>query len=508
MIPNRQPKAHSSHIVSETATLVVFASFLTAAGLGLNYFFNVAIARWFGPEDFGLYTTGIAIMNALAAVVVMGLDAVVLREVAAQRARGDLPRAWNVMRHALIIVLIAASFAACALVVFAKTLAGQFFRTASGIDDILAWFALALPPVATLTVLLAGLQAIQNVHLRLTLRYGFEPICRFGIGAIAYLLGTTIVGAIWAIIAAGIATAMAAFVAVRRMMVSGATGRERATPSSPLWSGLLRASLPLTIASILTVIASRADIVILLKLTDAHQVGLYGGAFVTAAIITILLQVVETIVAPMLADGIARHGPSGVASLYQLGLRWVTLMAVPVFLIFVIAADWIMGLLGPDFNEATLCFIVLAAGHLANALTGSAGYVLVLAGRVKLVLLNALAYSIVFVILTYIAISHWGIIGAASAMLFATMLLNALRIIEVYLLFKILPFSAASIGPALIGAAILIAYAWLSTLATRIPSWAYVVLAGLCYSLAVVLTCLHPDDRTILKKALRISWRR
>jgi len=493
--------------VTHVARSTVFAFVLTGVGLGLNYLFNVALARWFGPAEFGLFATSISMINALVVVVIMGFDPIVLREVPAERAQQP-GAGWRVLRLSLIIVLAVAISFAIALGLLAQPIENRFFADTPGLSPILANFAIALPLMTAGALLLAGLQATRDVRLRLTVRYGLEPSLRFAIGAIVYVAGVGIIGGVWAVIAASAVTAVIAFFGVRRRMPL----RQSALPSGgsegALLASLMRASWPLTLASIVLVCSGRADIVLLLSYGGAREAGLYGGALVTAAIISTILAVVETIVAPLISEGIARTGARGISDLYKLALRWTTLISVPIFLFFAIAAWDIMALLGPDFRAAGLCFLILSAANLVNALTGSANYVLLLGNKPKLVLANALLFGIVMVGGNALAVPLWGLIGAASTLLLATTLINVARLIEVRVVFGIHPFSKESVGPALIGAVLIGIDLALEVSGVHLNGWIAAIVAVLIYGVLVLLTCLHPDDRRILGKAKRMIRRR
>ena len=476
---------------------------MTAIGLGANYLFNVAVARWFGPADFGLFAAGYALLNALAMVVVLGLDAIVLREAAGARARG---RPWRARGRSCggrrCWCWWRAASSRAGLAAEADSITARFFAATPGIAPVLQSFAPAVPAIAVGIVALAGLQAMQDVRVRMTLRYGLDPLLRFGFGAVAYVIGASVLGAVAAVVAASVATALAALAAFHRLITR--QGAVVSPPRPPVvgWVALLSASWPLTLASLCKVAAARSDTLLLLSLAGAHQVGLYSAALMTAAMITILLMVVETIMSPLFADRIARTGIGSVTPLFRLSLRWVTLLAVPGFLFFAIAAPEIMGLFGAEFRAAAAAFVLLAAGHLINCLTGSANYILILSGKVKLVLRQHNRLSALLIVLNFVAITAWGMVGAAAAMLATTLAVNLARLIEVWVLFRIHPFTHASGRPIVIGALI---WAGASLLLGRVPdvaSWQVAVSALLVYVATVLAIGLHPEDRQLLVRAL------
>jgi len=214
--------------LGRTAKSTVFALFMTAIGLGANYLFNVVVAHWFGPAEFGLFAAGYALLLPLAAVAVLGLDAIVLREVSGARARGDLAGARAILGRASLLVLVAGCFISGGLAAEANSITARFFAATPGIARVLQSFAPAVPAIAVGLVAFAGLQALQDVRIRMTLRYGLDPLLRFGFGAVAYVIGASVLGAVAAVAAASVATALAALAAYHRLIT-----RQSAVVSPP-----------------------------------------------------------------------------------------------------------------------------------------------------------------------------------------------------------------------------------------------------------------------------------
>jgi O-antigen/teichoic acid export membrane protein len=242
-----------------------------------------------------------------------------------------LAGARAIVRRATLLVLVAGCFIAAGLAAEADSITARFFAATPGIARVLQSFAPAVPAIAVGIVAFAGLQAMQDVRIRMTLRYGLDPLLRFGFGAVAYVIGASVLGAVAAVAAASVATALAALAAFHRLITR--RGAVVSPPKAPAvgWVALLNASWPMTLASLCDG-RSAPDTLLLLSLAGAHQVGLYSAAQMTAAMISILLMVVETIMSPLFADRIASTGIGPVIPLFRLSLRWVTLLAVPGFL--------------------------------------------------------------------------------------------------------------------------------------------------------------------------------
>jgi O-antigen/teichoic acid export membrane protein len=70
-------------------------------------------------------------------------------------------------------------------------------------------------------------------------------------------------------------------------------------------------------------------------------------------------------------------------------------------------------------------------------------------GSTKLKLMNAILRLVAFIVLDLLLIPRWGLIGAAVAVLGGEGLVNILRLLEVYVIYKIIPYNRSFYKPLL-----------------------------------------------------------
>ena len=149
---------------------------------------------------------------------------------------------------------------------------------------------------------------------------------------------------------------------------------------------------------------------------------------------------------------------------------------------------------------------------MANAVTGSVGFMLLMTGHQKVSFINSLVAIIVNVVLGLILTPLFGVMGTAISTGLATVIVNLMRLLQVRLLLKIHPYRKAMIKPLLAGlissgvtgaliyildmakVSIIIAYIHIPVEFSLIP----VFLAG--YVGILMLFGATPEDRIVLDK--------
>lgn len=153
---------------------------------------------------------------------------------------------------------------------------------------------------------------------------------------------------------------------------------------------------------------------------------------------------------------------------------------------------------------------ILAWATLIETGTGISSGILDMTGHSRLRLVNSIAEGVAVVILSTLLIPRAGVFGAALAVLAATCVLNFLRLTQVFVLLRILPYNTSYLKP--LSAGLL---AFLVSLAMgRLLGGQGDVVRGVVQIMALVATYvgsilalgLTPDERMLLTRLLQ-RWR-
>jgi O-antigen/teichoic acid export membrane protein len=177
---------------------------------------------------------------------------------------------------------------------------------------------------------------------------------------------------------------------------------------------------------------------------------------------------------------------------------------LPIFLTMAIFARPLLSIFGVDFVAGASGLIILAFATLFNASTGMCGSIITMTGHSKLNLANSIIDLTANIGLVLLFVPRWGIVGAALAGSLSIILINTMRLVEVFVLLRIWPYNPSFLKPiaaALVAAGVAyLANVWLAFL----PTIAQIIAgaAGLwgAYALAIVLLKLSDEDRLVLNR--------
>lgn len=480
------------HKVAYQGSVLLLASVF---GAWLNYLFGIFVAHLLGPDQFGLYVLGLTIFNILVLVVPLGINVGVIRFVSQQIGLGDRLMASSTIIQATCITALSGLIAGLGLVLAAKPLSLSLYKKPE-LTTVLWFFAAAVPLSCVGTVLVHSLQALQTVRYTVLIKYLWEPIGKFLLAALFFWVGFGLPG----VLAAFVFTLVVSLgIAMRCACEIAGLGPGRMPPwRNENARALFAFCSPLAFSSFFGVIAPRSDMLILGYWVGTQALGIYGAAFQTSAILALVLGAFETSFAPVIGGILAREEWSRLKELYQAVSRWTFAVTFFIFLILVIFRLELLTIFGKEFAGGTACLIILSAGQVFNTATGSASAILLMSGHSRKVMWNTITLGIFLVIMNLLLIPHLGILGAAIAASVSLAITNMIRVIQVWVLYRIQPYGRSLAKPLLAGS-----FAGGATFIIKpFLGFAYypllAVLAGGFYCIFLFLLRLEDADRFLL----------
>jgi O-antigen/teichoic acid export membrane protein len=420
----------------------------SAFGNGLGYLLGIVLARLLGAEDFGLYALGMAIFNVIMLVALCGADTMVVKVVSESFQRGDRLLAAKTLLIALVLVVSVGLLAAIFLLRSSHTWLLDLYQRPQ-LVPVLMILALTIPVALAVTVLVASFQATHAFSKVIAIRSVWEPLGKLTLALGAVWCGWGLVGVVGGVGSVSLISLVLAAYFGRTMIAEGFSAgwidRSRAVE-------LAKFGLPLFIMTIIGVISPRTDVLFLGYWSDPAQVRLYQAAYQTAAILTLIAAALDMAFAPLSAGLLAVHDVTKLKSLYGNVSRWLLTVSFPMALILIVFGPDILSLFGPAFPIAAECLLLLALGQWINTWTTFAHTLLLMSGRSRLAMWNSIGTGFLLLILNWLFIPRWGIIGAAFAVSLSMTIGSILRVGQVWILHGLHPFSVELIKP--VGAAL------------------------------------------------------
>jgi O-antigen/teichoic acid export membrane protein len=434
-VPHRGDARHAARSGAVQLLTIVAQGVLGAA--------QVVFARLFGPQIYGWYLSAVAVTELVSRGGAAGADKAMLRYVAAARAGGQPAEVRSAIASGLRLNLAVGGTLAVVLALAASPVAAALHQPA---------LAPALRILAPLPVLLGAMWILMQATLaaRVT-RANFivrglaEPSLLLAAGVTAAMLG----GGLRALAAAHL-TACAATLALAIVMALRVFRRAEVTRlwAAPGRRGFARFSLPLAAAEMLNVVVQRGDIMVLTALRGPRDAALYGAAEVVSRPVLGIRSAFDSIVAGVLAETLHLGNAARLRYNLRLVTRWVVSVAAPLAITTVVLRHELLVLLfGSSYAAGAAALAVLALNQLFSALMGLAGSVLMVGGHSRLGLIDHLVAAPFNLVVAYLFISRFGIVGAACATATTMLLLQGVIVVQAFRLHRVHPFSAALLKP-------------------------------------------------------------
>ncbi len=475
----------------------VFAGTIFTAGLG--YVFKVYLARVLGPEALGLYALGMTITGFLGIFNVLGLPESAVRFVAVYSASKKIKELRALLWNGSWMLLATNLIFTALLLEVGPWVARRFYHSAE-----LARYLPLFAPIMILSAMTSFLGSVVAGYREVGRRTMITKFVASPVSMIVAVLLITLGGGLWGYLAAQIVSAAIVATLLISLVWRLTPVAARPPDMSRFWVAPEVWSFATAMLGVgmMQFLMGQADRVALGVYRGAHDVGIYAVAASLVVYETIILQSVNQIFAPVIADLHSRGQVALLGRLFQTLTKWMLGFTFPLAVVMIVFARPIMHLFGHDFEAGWPILVIGTCGQLVNCGVGSVGYLLLMSGNQRRLVRVQAVMAAVMVILSFALVPLWGALGAAVAAAVTNVGTNAWNLVEVRKALKLSPYNRSYLKllPS-IGTALLITFLVSKTSALLRADWITItvalLLAYLGFSVVVFAMGLDADDRLI-----------
>jgi O-antigen/teichoic acid export membrane protein len=412
-LPRREQHAEDVSTLARGSGITFFGG---GFSLAVGALAQLLVARLLGPQKLGIYSLGRAITRIGNQVAPLGLNSAVVYY-AARHWKTDPAKLRDVLVQSIAATLVSGSIFMVVLYLSAPWIALRVF----GDPTLVRALRMLSPAIAIYPTLRVAKQA-TGVSFRMQYRVYTDLIS--SVAFIAIFLGLFMVGgAMRAAVLAYVGSAALALVVacyfLQRLFADAFSDR---TKPQFILPALFAYALPAFLSILFTAPLESSDRLIIGYFFSPSQVGLYQAASQAAVGVGVGLLAVGAVAAPMIANLHGRGEMDRLSELFRVSTKWVFYFGLAAFLLIASESHAVMSMLyGRRFREGSVALLILAFGRLIDSAAGSARAMLLLTGHQNR-LLRITSFTLALqIVLSVILTPRFGIAGAASARVLATL---------------------------------------------------------------------------------------
>lgn len=392
--------------------------FIRVVGLLAGYVFTYLVARFYGAEVYGLIVLGFSLFVFIGVLGRLGIDVNLVKFYSSEEKRSD--------KGLFFRVVLKSFFFSSTLAVILYLTKGFFANVVfnkPGVEIYLAWVALAIP-FWSLTLVCAGyLRAIKMNHWFAFLNNSGRFLFTILFLAVLWSIADAPLNAIKAhTFGIMLLAVLAFFLCVKHF------GGISLKTESDSWL-FLRAAFPMMLSTSMLVLLGWIDTFTLGIYETEQNIGIYNVALKLATLTSFILQAINSILAPKLADSFRKEEKNQFSKLIRFSTRLNFLTTLGIVILIVVFHKWILALFGSEFVTGSLILLVLCAGQLVNSFSGSVGVILQMTGHQKTYQNIVLVSLLLNIILNFALIPGYGNLGAAIATASSMACLNVIAVL-------------------------------------------------------------------------------
>ncbi|MFH1045765.1 MAG: flippase [Candidatus Omnitrophota bacterium] len=399
---------------------------LAGSGVGrlLNYSYKLIVAR-LGPESFGILSLCVTLLGIASTLAFLGLPEGVKRYISFYQGKNDSQKLRATIQSSLVLSTIAACLLAGVIFLAAESIAKLFFHNATSAAYV--YFVAAILPFYVVNwICIKCFAGFKNLKFRVFVYDIGENAFKIAFTVVLLMLGFKLWSALLGYGLAIICCSLLSLYLLEFKVFSVLRGPYR---GQVMHNELLQFSLPLLFSGLMIFVLSWTDTLMLGYFSSMTNVGLYSAALLISSLVFIGTDLLTPIYLPVVTELYARKEKAQITSVFESVNKWVFAICLPLaFLTFIFARQLLAIFFPQEFGVAYGALVLLTAGRLVYAFSFTSLHMLNMIERTRIIFVTSAIATALNVVLNYLFIPRYGIVGAAAATAFS-LTLQALLLI-------------------------------------------------------------------------------
>lgn len=500
--------------------LIAKTSFIVLIGLILSkvlaYVYKVIIARYFGPDVYGLFSLAFTASSLFLAIASFGLSEGLLRYIPQYRAKNKTDKIRYIFKLTVKFSMISGIIASLVLFFMAKFISVSIFHDPRLIIFIQI-FSLLITISLITNIFLMLLRGFEEIAWYSFINNILQNLIRVGLLIILIFLGISSGGDIvaWSYVLGALLVLLITYI-ISRYKLHQIFGDYKIKDKKLVRSEIVSYSWPLMFYSVIAIIFVWVDSFSIGYYKSAAEVGIYNASVSIALLLGLVPEIFMQLFFPLINREYSKKNYFLIEQLSKQVAKWIFLINLPLFiLLFFFPGAALNILFGNQYLGAENSLRLLIISSFISSLAAVSIQLISVKGKSKLILMNIVIGTVLNIILNSFLVpmnsifsidNSSGLVGAAAATLISVTVINILFFLQTKKYFSFIPLRRKMLTISLIA---IIPTLTLFYLKNMIKSTLFSVLLVsasffILYSLLVLVSgALDKNDLMIIKSTLR-----
>jgi O-antigen/teichoic acid export membrane protein len=438
--------------VKEGLGLIAHSSFVILIGIifskVLTYIYRIIIARYYGPEVYGLFSLSLVIAGAITALASLGLQEGAVRYISIYRAKNQISKIKKVLNYTLYLSLLGGILGGTFLFLASESLSINLLHE-PGLIIYLKIFSITIPILLVATSYLSLLKAYERMGIHSLIFNIIQNIAKVVSLILLILIGFNLNAVAISYFLGILTMAFFAYYLSKKTLIKLFKTKAKVN-SKKIILPLISYSWPLMFFYLFSYILLWIDTFSIGVYKSAQEVGIYNAVVPIALLITLVSDIILQRFMPLATAAYTRNKIKLVKEISKQINKWIFAFGFPVAILFLLFPHIpILILFGPEYLEGIRALQILTLSNFIVAFIPSLQQLLLVSGRSKLVFYNIVGVSLFNLTLNMVLIpkenilslnNSSGLVGAAISTTLAVLLWLIILIIQIYKIYGFIPF--------------------------------------------------------------------
>nr|NQU89780.1 oligosaccharide flippase family protein [Bacteroidota bacterium] len=405
---------------------------------------NAIITRSVGADQYGLYVLATRVFEFVFIVSMLGFRTTVIRFVSMYLGSNNISFVKGTVIYCLRVLTVVSLCIAVLVALFSKQIAIHFFDRPE-MTVYLQILMIIVPAQVFIAFLSGTLLGLKMIKQQVLVANFVMPLLFFVLISLAFLFGFRLNG----LFAAHILSVLLVAIFLVLLFMGKFFKPYRKVEAKREVHEIWKYAVPLYANTFVGTATRLSPVFIMGYFLSNSEIGVFNVAFRVALLVSFSFQAFQMIFLPTISELFAKNDLPTITKLYKTTSKWILAGSLIIFSLILIYNKTILQVFGDEFSTGSQVLIILLCSELFNATTGMVTSIIVMSGRSKTVLFNTVLSFIMIVSLSIWLTPKYGNLGPAIAYGITIVLVNTMRIMELYHFEKIHPFSPGFFKPIL-----------------------------------------------------------